>query len=84
MKMKEITASLDNLFGKSRKKKLKEKHLEQINGLITMLEKKKVKVEDRLDDMEAVSDIPRYKRKLKSAELHLARARQHKLELETG
>lgn len=82
MKMKEIISSLENLFGKSQKKKLKEKHLEQVNGLIAKLEKKKVNVADKLDDMEAVSDIPRYKRKLKSAELHLARAKKHKQELE--
>ena len=82
MKIKEIVGRLEELFGTRRKKKLKEKHLEQIDGLISMLEKKKVKVQDKLEDLEAISDIPRLKRKLNLADLHLARAKEHKQKLE--
>jgi|GEM_PF-4262423 len=83
MKTKEIIKKLENLFGKSHKQKSKDKQLESITKLIGLLEVKEKKFRDKLKVLEDETSIPRYKRKLQLTELHIAKAKAYKLELES-
>lgn len=82
MKTKKIISKLENLLGIDEEQKSKDKQLKSITKLIALLESKEEKFRAKLEALEAESDIPKYKRKLSITELHLAKAKAYKQQLE--
>jgi hypothetical protein len=82
MKTKTIISKLETLFGINEEQKSKVKQLKSITKLITLLESKEQKFRTKLDALEAETEIQKYRRKLNITELHLAKAKTYKQQLE--
>lgn len=82
MKTKTIIHKLESLFGKSHAQKSNDKQLELVNQLINLLESKEQRFSEKVESLEAESEIPKYKQKLNLTKLHLSKARAYKQDLE--
>lgn len=85
MKTEKIISKLEKLFGIDEAQKSKDKQLKSITQLITLLESKEQKFRTKLDvlETETETEIQKYTRKLNITELHLAKAKTYKQQLET-
>lgn len=83
MKTGKIITKLEKLFGIDEAQKSTDRQLNAVIQLIDLLEAKQSKFRHRIDNNNSQTDLAKIQRKLSLTEIHLAKARAYRNNLES-